>query len=175
MASSLQHMVESTVKAAVDEERKLEQLLFAPPTEGTVVASIDAAKAQQFDAIWLGGIPSPPRKQLPLAAAARPPRRSGGGRDKTKIRSRGTAHCPADARAAVSRARKAAELIDAGVDDQDVLSRRRLRHHRQCVLRADGPLLAGGLETAPHNYERVPHGSHAGHCVEIKFQAIITG
>ena len=43
MATSLQHMVESTVKAAVDEERKLEQLLFAPPTEGTVVASIDAA------------------------------------------------------------------------------------------------------------------------------------
>ena len=46
MATSLQHMVESTVAAARDEERKLEQLLFAPPTEGTVVASIDAAKTQ---------------------------------------------------------------------------------------------------------------------------------
>ena len=46
MATSLQHMVESTVAAARDEERKLEQLLFAPPTEGTVVPSIDAAKAQ---------------------------------------------------------------------------------------------------------------------------------
>ena len=59
MATSPQHMVESTVKAAVDEERKLEQLLFAPPTEGTVVPSIDAAKAQQFDAILVlgGGVP----------------------------------------------------------------------------------------------------------------------
>ena len=48
MATSLQHMVESTVAAARDEERKLEQLLFAPPTEGTVVPSIDAAKADGF-------------------------------------------------------------------------------------------------------------------------------
>ncbi len=55
MATSLQHMVESTVAAA----------------EGTVVASIDAAKAQQFDAILVlgGGVPLAPRKQLPFVAA----------------------------------------------------------------------------------------------------------
>jgi hypothetical protein len=71
MAASLQHMVESTVKAAVTEERKLEQLLFTPTTEGTVVASIDAAKTQQFDAIFVlgGGVPLAPRKQLPFVAA----------------------------------------------------------------------------------------------------------
>ena len=62
MATSLQHMVESTVAAARDEERKLEQLLFAPPTEGTVVPSIDAAKTRQFDAILVlgGGVPLSP-------------------------------------------------------------------------------------------------------------------
>ena len=58
MAASLQHMVESTVKAAVDEERKLEQLLFTPTTGGTVISMEDAA-AQRFDAILVlgGGVP----------------------------------------------------------------------------------------------------------------------
>ena len=130
MASSLQHMVESTVKAAVDEERKLEQLLFAPPTEGTVVASIDAAKAQQFDAILVlgGGVPLAPRKQLPFVAArcqaAAAVWRAASIKPKILCLSAGTAHCPQllDARGSVvfEATASAAELIDAGVDEQDV-------------------------------------------------------
>ena len=130
MATSLQHMVESTVKAAVDEERKLEQLLFAPPTESTVVASIDAAKAQQFDAILVlgGGVPLAPRKQLPFVAArcqaAAAVWRAAATKPKILCLSAGTAHCPQllDARGSVvfEATASAAELIDAGVDEQDV-------------------------------------------------------
>jgi len=130
MATSLQHMVESTVKAAVDEERKLEQLLFAPPTGGTVVASIDAAKAQQFDAILVlgGGVPLAPRKQLPFVAArcqaAAAVWRAAATKPKILCLSAGTAHCPQllDARGSVvfEATASAAELIDAGVDERDV-------------------------------------------------------
>ena len=130
MATSLQHMVESTVKAAVDEERKLEQLLFAPPTESTVVASIDAAKTQQFDAILVlgGGVPLAPRKQLPFVAArcqaAAAVWRAAATKPKILCLSAGTAHCPQllDARGSVvfEATASAAELIDAGVDEQDV-------------------------------------------------------
>ena len=130
MATSLQHMVESTVAAARDEERKLEQLLFAPPTEGTVVASIDAAKTQQFDAILVlgGGVPLAPRKQLPFVAArcqaAAAVWRAASTKPKILCLSAGTAHCPQllDARGSVvfEATASAAELIDAGVDEQDV-------------------------------------------------------
>ena len=130
MATSLQHMVESTVKAAVTEERKLEQLLFAPPTEGTVVPSIDAAKAQQFDAILVlgGGVPLAPRKQLPFVAArcqaAAAVWRAAATKPKILCLSAGTAHCPQllDARGSVvfEATESAAELIDAGVDEEDV-------------------------------------------------------
>ena len=130
MATSLQHMVESTVKAAVDEERKLEQLLFAPPTEGIVVASIDAAKAQQFDAILVlgGGVPLAPRKQLPFVAArcqaAAAVWRAASTKPKILCLSAGTAHCPQllDARGSVvfEATASAAELIDAGVEEEDV-------------------------------------------------------
>jgi len=130
MAASLQHMVESTVKAAVDEERKLEQLLFTPTSEGTVVASIDAAKAQQFDAILVlgGGVPLAPRKQLPFVAArcqaAAAVWRAAATKPKILCLSAGTAHCPQllDARGSVvfEATASAAELIDAGVDDRDV-------------------------------------------------------
>ena len=130
MATSLQHMVESTVAAARDEERKLEQLLFAPPTEGTVVASIDAAKTQQFDAILVlgGGVPLAPRKQLPFVAArcqaAAAIWRAAATKPKILCLSAGTAHCPQllDARGSVvfEATASAAELIDAGVDEQDV-------------------------------------------------------
>ena len=130
MATSLQHMVESTVAAARDEERKLEQLLFAPPTEGTVVASIDAAKARQFDAILVlgGGVPLAPRKQLPFVAArcqaAAAIWRAAATKPKILCLSAGTAHCPQllDARGSVvfEATASAAELIDAGVDDQDI-------------------------------------------------------
>ena len=122
MAASLQHMVESTVKAAVDEERKLEHLLFAPPT--------DAAKAQQFDAILVlgGGVPLAPRKQLPFVAArcqaAAAIWREAATKPKILCLSAGTAHCPQllDARGSVvfEATASAAELIDAGVDAQDV-------------------------------------------------------
>ena len=130
MATSLQHMVESTVAAARDEERKLEQLLFAPPTEGTVVPSIDAAKAQQFDAILVlgGGVPLAPRKQLPFVAArcqaAAAVWRAAATKPKILCLSAGTAHCPQllDARGSVvfEATASAAELIDAGVDERDV-------------------------------------------------------
>ena len=130
MATSLQHMVESTVAAARDEERKLEQLLFAPPTEGTVVASIDAAKTQQFDAILVlgGGVPLAPRKQLPFVAArcqaAAAIWRAASTKPKILCLSAGTAHCPQllDARGSVvfEATASAAELIDAGVDEKDV-------------------------------------------------------
>ena len=130
MATSLQHMVESTVAAARDEERKLEQLLFAPPSEGTVVASIDAAKAQQFDAILVlgGGVPLAPRKQLPFVAArcqaAAAIWRAAATKPKILCLSAGTAHCPQllDARGSVvfEATASAAELIDAGVDEEDV-------------------------------------------------------
>ena len=129
-ATSLQHMVESTVAAARDEERKLEQLLFAPPTEGTVVASIDAAKTQQFDAILVlgGGVPLAPRKQLPFVAArcqaAAVIWRAAATKPQILCLSAGTAHCPQllDARGSVvfEATASAAELIDAGVDEQDV-------------------------------------------------------
>ena len=48
MATSQQHMVESTVAAAPsDEERKLEQLLFAPSYEkALVVAGIDCRQTR---------------------------------------------------------------------------------------------------------------------------------
>ena len=130
MAASLQHMVESTVKAAVDEERKLEQLLFAPPTEGTGVASIETAKMQQFDAILVlgGGVPLAPRKQLPFVAArcqaAAAVWRAAATKPKILCLSAGTAHCPQllDARGSVvfEATASAAELIDAGVDEEDV-------------------------------------------------------
>ena len=113
----------------MDEERKLEQLLFAPPTS-TVVASIDAAKAQQFDAILVlgGGVPLAPRKQLPFVAArcqaAAAVWRAAATKPKILCLSAGTAHCPQllDARGSVvfEATASAAELIDAGVDERDV-------------------------------------------------------
>ena len=130
MATSLQHMVESTVAAARDEERKLEQLLFAPPSEGTVVASIDAAKAQQFDAILVlgGGVPLAPRKQLPFVAArcqaAAAIWRAAATKPKILCLSAGTAHCPQllDARGSVvfEATASAAVIINEGVDAADV-------------------------------------------------------
>ena len=130
MATSLQHMVESTVKAAVDEERKLEQLLFAPPTEGTVVPSIDAAKTQQFDAILVlgGGVPLAPRKQLPFVAArcqaAAAIWRAAATKPKILCLSAGTAHCPQllDARGSVvfEATASAAVIIGEGVPAEDV-------------------------------------------------------
>ena len=129
MAASLQHMVESTVKAAVDEERKLEQLLFTPTTGGTVISMEDAA-AQRFDAILVlgGGVPLAPRKQLPFVAArcqaAAAVWREASIKPKILCLSAGTAHCPQllDARGSVvfEATASAAELIDAGVDEQDV-------------------------------------------------------
>ena len=129
MAASLQHMVESSVKAAVDEERKLEQLLFTPTAGGTVI-SMDDAAARRFDAILVlgGGVPPAPRKQLPFVAArcqaAAAIWRAAATKPKILCLSAGTAHCPQllDARGSVvfEATASAAELIDAGVDDQDV-------------------------------------------------------
>ena len=165
MATSLQHMVESTVKAAVDEERKLEQLLFAPATEGTVVASIDAAKAQQFDAILVlgGGVPLAPRKQLPFVAARCQAARRSGARPRRSRRF-----------SASRRARRTAPSCSDARGPVVFEGRRRPRSHRRGSRRAGRLVETTSFDTIKalfarthharwragngRNYERVPHG-----------------
>ena len=145
-------MVESTVAAARDEERKLEQLLFAPPTEGTVVASIDAAKAQQFDAILvLGGGVRPRRASSSRSSprAARPPQRSGA---RPRQNQKYCACRPAprivpsystlEGLCGLRGDGAGREFIDAGVDEQDVFVETTSFDTRSATRSSRGPTTA---------------------------------
>ena len=143
---------------ARDEERKLEQL-YSHLLRRHRRRSIDAAKAQQFDAILVlgGGVHARARSSSRSSRrAARPPAvwRAAATKPKILCLSAGTAHCPQllDARGSVvfEATASAAESPRTRVDHHGRLCRNHiLRHDRQRVLREDGSLLAGGLETAP--------------------------